>query len=359
MANKSAGDPVWLLEVGAPSTGKSEILRGLFDCKGVHSLGGFTANTFASGFDKGNVGLLETLPKETTLVVKDFGSLLAMRHEDKAVVLQQLREIYDGEYKKEYGNGKVVHWKGRMGLLGASTSAIENYHSVIGELGNRYILYRCGSEDREEIALRALAGEGVEATMREEIAVSFRGALDNTSEARAVDIPQAMPGKLASLANLASQLRSPVSRDSYDKTVNYLPDIEGPARLAKAFAKLGKALAIVRGKLSMTEEEYQAIRRIAEDTIPRKRAMLVGLLLDGEWWRVKTVSKETSLPASTTSYELEDLTLLGILNRDADLEDGQELKQQTPYKYQLKQEIQQLIKGTGMLINRSLKSSKG
>jgi hypothetical protein len=107
-ANKAPGDPVWLLIVGAPSSGKSEILRGLFECEGIHSLGGFTANTFASGYEKGQVGLLETLPKETTLIVKDFGTLLTMRHEDKAMALQQLREIYDGEYKKEYGNGKVV-----------------------------------------------------------------------------------------------------------------------------------------------------------------------------------------------------------------------------------------------------------
>jgi hypothetical protein len=192
IANRADGDPVWVPLVGAPSTGRSEILRGFSGCEGVHPLGGFTANTFASGFEQSKSCLLEVLPDHTTLVIKDFGSLLTMRREDRGLILQQLREIYDGQYRKDYGNGKVVDWKGTMGLLAACTSAIENYHAVIGELGNRYVLYRCelGQEARESVALKALEDEGVEDEMRREIGEAFKNAVENAPDARGVTIPE-------------------------------------------------------------------------------------------------------------------------------------------------------------------------
>ena len=337
VANKAEGDPVWLLLVGAPSTGKSEILRALFDCDGIHPLGGFTANTFASGFEKANVGLLETLPSEITLVIKDFGTLLTMRHEDKALILQQLREIYDGEYKKEYGNGKVVHWKGRMGLLAAVTTAIENYHSVIGELGNRYILYRCEPDGahRQDIAALALNDEGAEVKMRKEIAEAFKQAVNSAPQAKLVTIPDDIKQKLANLADLTSRLRSPVSRNPYDKTVNYQPDIEGPARLAKAFAKLGKGLSAIRGKLQVTSEEYEVIKGVAMDTVSKRRITIVRYLVDKEWRRTKEIASDLAIPQTTATIELEDLSMIGVLDRQPDLKEGEELAQNTPYKWRL------------------------
>ena len=345
VANKAEGDPVWLLLVGAPSTGKSEILRALFGCEGVHPLGGFTANTFASGFEKVKVGLLETLPSEITLIVKDFGTLLSMRHEDKALILQQLREIYDGEYKKEYGNGKVVHWKGRMGLLGAVTTNIENYHSVIGELGNRYIFYRCepNATHRQDIATLALNDEGAESQMRTEIATAFKKVLDNTLQAKLVTIPNEIKQGLARLADLTSRLRSPVSRNPYDKTVNYQPDIEGPARLAKAFAKLGKGLSALRGRLVMTSGEYEVIKRVAMDTVSKRRITIVHYLADKDWRRTKEIASDLAMPQTTTTLELEDLSMIGVLDREPDLKESEELTQNTPYKWQLNQNCRILI----------------
>jgi len=349
VANKAEGDPVWLLLVGAPSTGKSEILRGLFNCNGIHPLGGFTANTFASGFEKVKVGLLETLPKEVTLVVKDFGTLLNMRHEDKAMILQQLREIYDGEYRKDYGNGKVVSWKGRMGLLGAVTTAIENYHSVIGELGNRYILYRCESDNnRGDIASLALNDEGAEQRMREDIATAFKQAVDSAPQAKLVTIPEEIKSKLASLADLTSRLRSPVSWNPYDKTINYEPDIEGPARLAKAFSKLAKGVSAARGKLEMTNDEYELISRVAMDTVPKRRIRILRYLLDNQWHRTKDIASHLDMPQITANRELESLMTIKAIKREPDLEEGQELGQTTPYKWQLRQDITDLIERTGL-----------
>lgn len=344
IANRAKGDPLWLLVVGAPSTGKSEIIRGVFDCGGIHYLGGFTKSTFVSGFEK-HQGLLKTLGSGKTLVVKDFGTLLSMRREDRAEVLQQLREIYDGHYKKEYGNGKVEEWQGSMGLVGCVTSEIERHHGVIGELGNRYVMYRCELEaqDREDMATMALDGEGSEEVMREEIVAAFKQALDKAPRADLVVRPKEIKSQLGSLADLVSRLRSPVSRDSYNKTVNYIPDIEGPSRLVKAFGKLGKGVSTVRGKLSMTDDEYEVVARVGMDTVPRRRLEIVSYLSDREWCRTKEIANALDMPQATATCELEDLMMIGVLRREPDLEEGEELQQTTPYKWLLIDEIRRLM----------------
>ena len=350
VANKAPGDPVWLLLVGPSSSGKSEIIRGLFSCgEHIHPLGGFTANTFMSGFDKKKkAGLLQRLPKVVTLVVKDFGTILVLRHDDKATILQQLREIYDGAYQKEYGNGKVVKWKGRIGLLGAVTTAIEAHHAVIGELGNRYLLYRFRSDtgDRHEVASLAMKDEGLEAIMRDEIADALTAALEDALEPKAVDIPDEIRQKLASLADLVSRLRSPVSRNSYDKTVNYLPDIEGPGRLAKSLAKLGKGLAALRGKVLMTESEYKVVRVVGRDTVPQRRIALIQELLDGKWHSNKKLSLKLNIPQSTLTLALEDMLQIGVLKREVDVEEGKQIKKTTPYKWRLRKSIGELLEAT-------------
>jgi hypothetical protein len=351
IANRADGDPVWVLLVGAPSTGRSEILRGFSGCEGVHPLGGFTANTFASGFEQSKSCLLETLPDHTTLVIKDFGSLLTMRREDRGLVLQQLREIYDGQYRKDYGNGKVVDWKGTMGLLAACTSAIENYHAVIGELGNRYVLYRCelGQEARESVALKALEDEGVEGEMRREMGEAFKNAVENAPDAGGVIIPEPIRNKLASLASLVAQLRSQVSRDPYDKTVNYAPDIEGPARLVKAFGKLGKGLATVRGKTEVTEEEYRVICKVGLDTIPKRRRIVIACLTDLEWKGTKKISNEIDVPTTTVNRELEDLAMLRVVSRELELDEADDVKQTTPYRWRLKDQIATRLTTSGLM----------
>lgn len=350
-ANRADGDPLWVLLVGAPSTGKTEILRGLFNCEGVHPLGGFTANTFASGFERVRAGLLEKLPDHVTLVVKDFGTLFTMRWEERAVILQQLREIYDGYYRKDYGNGKVVEWKGSMGLLAACTSAIENYHAVIGELGNRYILYRCELKDdtRESVAHRALDHEGIEDEMRREIASAYARALAKAPDAGGVRISASIQDKLASLASLVAQLRSQVSRDPYDKTVNYAPDIEGPARLVKAFAKLGKGLAAVRGENEFSEPEYEVVVKVALDTIPRRRCLILASLVDLQWKSTKEVSIRVDIPTSTVNRELEDLAMVKVVSREFDSDDGDRVTQFTPYRWRLKEGIAKGLVTSGLM----------
>ena len=344
-ANKADGDPVWMLIVGAPGAGKSETLRGLFDCKDVYSLSSLTANTFVSGLDKAK-GLLQMLPPAVTLVVKDFGSILTMRPDDKAAVLMQLREIYDGEYKRQFGTDKVVKWTGRMGLLAGVTSSIENHHSAIAELGNRYLMYRCElkEDDRQAVANMAMNGEGTEQLMRAEISQALLAALEHCPKPELVLVPDSLRAKIGALADVVARMRSPVCRNPYDKTVPYDPDIESPARLVKAFIKLAKSVAAVRGKQVVAEDEYLLIKRVGLDSVPRRRSRVVAYMVDRDSKCAKMIASTLNVPAATLNLELEDLMMLSILERQAELGNGGYIHQTTPNEWRLREKVYALIK---------------
>ena len=162
IANQLSADPVWLLIIAPPSTAKTELLTAMGKSEGALLISGFTRSTLVSGLPKKkNIPepSLVTRINGRTLVVKEFGSILSMHPEDQKIVLNQLREIYDGHLHREFGNGKIVYFIGKAGLIGAVTPAYDAHHGVIGSLGDRFILYRHHSPNPEEVGLKSLRGQ--------------------------------------------------------------------------------------------------------------------------------------------------------------------------------------------------------
>ena len=64
-------------------------------------------------------GLLRQIGKFGIVVLKDFGSILAMRPDAKSEILGALREIYDGHWTRVVGSdgGRSLFWQGKLGVL--------------------------------------------------------------------------------------------------------------------------------------------------------------------------------------------------------------------------------------------------
>ena len=124
IANKIGGDPIWLLTIAPPSNAKTEILRAFNDHPDTYFLSSLTASTFISGkkAEKSdpNPSLLFKL-NDKTLILKDFTTILSMRHEQRQEIISQLREIHDGSCSKAFGTGQTIFWKGHVGLIAACT----------------------------------------------------------------------------------------------------------------------------------------------------------------------------------------------------------------------------------------------
>jgi len=346
-ANKLPGDPVWVLIVGPSSSVKSEIIRGLKNTPGVHALSSFTGRTLASGFER-VPSLLDKLNREKIklIALKDFGSILSLYSQEKSEVMQQLREVYDGHYRKEFGNGKVVDWEGRLGFLAGSTPAIDKYAGVISELGDRFMLYRIKVDDREGISKKALGKSGQEENMRKEISSAFAnvGFAVERQGVQEIGCEESLKDRIAALANLTSWCRTPVSRDWRTQAILYHPEPEGPGRLAKSFYKLSQGLSLIRGKANISESEYDVIFKIGRDSVPLQRTQILDHLYgQGDYTSTKQVGLALSLPTSTAQLILEELATLKLVDRVADIKPDEELKQTTPFKWCLMDEVRTLM----------------
>jgi len=270
VANRAIGDPVWLLLVCAPSTGKTEILNATSGLVWVHSVAKVTEASLLSGTSKrerikgATGGILRQVGEFGVLLCKDFTSVLSQNGDARAEAMAALREIYDGRWDRPVGTdgGQVLSWQGKCGLIGAVTPAIDQYGQVISALGDRFVLLRMPDADVDEFGRSALLHGEHERDMRRELATALAGLVEH-ADISGVNRPRSddEQRRLIGLAAYTARARTAVVRDGYRQDVLFLPQVEGPGRLVKAYARLLGALeAIGCG----TEIAWQVLTRIPQ-----------------------------------------------------------------------------------------------
>jgi hypothetical protein len=176
-ANLLPGDPVWLGLIAPPSSAKTEILNSVSSLPYVVQAATLTPAGLLSGTPKkqqhasAKGGLLRQIGAFGIICLKDFGSILSMRPDAKAEALAALREIFDGAWTRVLGTegGRVLEWKGKVGLVFGATGVMDAHHSVISGMGDRFLLNRL-IPDRGQFK-RALSHTGAATKqMRQELA---------------------------------------------------------------------------------------------------------------------------------------------------------------------------------------------
>ncbi len=320
IANKLQGDPVWLFII-APSGGtKTELIRGLSKIERIYTMSNLTAQTFLSGDSKRkDASLLLRIGKDnlTIFVLKDFTTILTMHRDKRHEILAQLREIYDGYYKKEFGTGETKEWRGKIGFIAGVTPVIDYHYSIYQALGERFIQYRLLQPEGFVVAKRAIQNRGKETEMRKEIQEAFANYFAGVEIPKEMPfIPKEMEDKIALLATFGATARSTVIRDSYSREVELIISPEMPTRLAKELTTLMSGFKIINSG-EINEEDYQIIYKITLDGIPQLRNGIISLLdRANDYLETSTVAKTIGYPTSTTRRALEDLAGLKIVERE-------------------------------------------
>jgi hypothetical protein len=319
-AHRLPGDPVWLLMVAPPASLKTEIIALLSAVAGAFPLSELTSKTFASGLTipgQDDPSLLGRLTNEI-LLLKDFTSVLEMRWEERQAILAQLREIFDGRFDKVWGTGKELHWRGRLGFLAGVTPVIDHHHSVMALLGARFILFRPGQPNRQEAAVRAIAnsGRGDEGKTRQHLA-GLVGAFMAALPPLVPTLTETDHQTLATLADYITRARSGVERDGYRRELEYAPAPEMPARFGRQLASLARGLALVRHQATVTEVELKDVTRVALDSIPAVRRVVLKALLEHEGdLSTTTLRQQVQFGTTTVTRALEDLQSLELVTCD-------------------------------------------
>ena len=333
------GGPLWLLLVGAPGSGKTTLLS-LFT-KSDHSitLSKISNRSLLSGHDKVLAGD-DTLDKmkDKLVVIKDIAPIMSSGS-TTSEVLADLRDAYDGHVVKAWGTTVgTKEWRGRFGLIIASTGSIDRDWGKFAELGERFIRVDTLIKNRKALAKAANArtadtGNMVAAleAMGREFFDYYSGKVD-----RVPSISDEVRDLLVMLANVTTHLRSPVSRDRYKKLV-VIPEIEVGTRLAIQLELLVTSMAFLDERPTVElVAGYRLALRVAVDSIPKMRTLILRAILMGQT-READIIRGLLLPKTTLHYELEDLIAIRVLKQ-----------RENSNEYQISDPVLEEMRKTGM-----------
>lgn len=320
IANKLKGDPVWLFVVTAPGGTKTELIRGLKKVEKIYSISDLTPQTFLSGEKNNKTGsLLLRLPFGTILTYKDFTTVLTMHRDKQQAIISQLREIFDGAYRKEFGTGETKDWEGKIGFIAGVTTVIDRHHEIYSVLGERFVQYRPIQPDEIALAKKAMANSGDEVEMREEIQNAIADYISGIQiPEEKITITEELVDRIAHLASFVVKARSGIIRDGYStREIEQIPDPELPTRLSKQLITLASAFSLMSNG-NFTEDNYGLLYKIGLDCIPTKRKLVIEeLIRTKDYTETPDVAVAIGYPTNSTRRILEDLHALQLIDRQS------------------------------------------
>jgi len=323
--------PVWLFVMGASGTGKTSLVGSLLSgFPNYNVLSNLTPHTLLSGLTIGKkkeLGLLQRLGPQILFWISDLSSVTSMREDNRAEVMAQLREIYDGEIHKDYGTGKREDWVGKATVIAGCTPSIERIWSLGKELGERFLILRWRHGSLEELAVAATQIRN-EREMRAETAHLVREWVGDLAALRRtaplMTEAQVRDWHLDRLATMVSKLRVGIVRDRGEKSASHITDIghaEGPGRIINTLTLVASSHAALMGRSELADEDLALARRIARETIPGPRATVISSIAGTDRPQLNThdvwrgcAERGWQVSINTIRFHLEDLSALGIVD---------------------------------------------
>jgi len=310
--------PVWVLLVGPPSSGKTAIFDAFAGQKDVRVVSNLTKAGLLSGSRSRTAeatgGLLPLIGARGVLCLKDVTSLLSQPSDTRGEVFAALREVHDGRYARELGTGRFA-WAEKLGLLGGVTEQIDRHLADIGSMGERMVHYRMRiQDDAARLSMGAIAARNAhhETDVRAELIAgvdAFLAGLAWPDEVEALGHwDQDWLGKLA---DLATRLRTPVTRDWKERLV-LVPETEATPRL------IGMCFALWKGLEACGVPDDECRRVVAEcalGSVQKIRRQIVDLLMSTEKpsWSCQELGYRLGVDHTTIRHFVEELAALHIV----------------------------------------------
>jgi hypothetical protein len=226
-----------------------------------------------------------------------------------------MRELFDGELIRQVGTegGQRLHWRGKIGLLGAVTEAVDVLD--IGLMGERIVYYRLPSIDVEEerrTGLFALKNVGLQQEVRAKIAETVERFFADLVLPDEITLPEgAEQERLVDLATIGTRCRSSVVRDSYRREIDLVPQ---PERVPRLLAQLGQLLSGLLAVGVQHDEAWRIPGKAALDGMTAGRRRVLDTLTGGSLDRAtSTVAGFARLPETTAQRHLEDMAAIGVV----------------------------------------------
>lgn len=317
-AHALPGQPVWVMLVAQPGSGKTELLESLDGLSFVHFVDAVTSHTFISGQIAGakKPGLLQRIGSTGFMIFADFSTVLAMKREDRGNILADMRRIYDGHLKKEFGTetgSENREWRGRITCaVGVTPEGIDRAYAVQQTLGERFAMVRWSRAGGIDAALAAMSQD--RERFREELKAEVHALLKpilmrliELNEIVEPALPFNVRRKIAAIGEFAVRARTHVPRIWNSKEIVSDIEAESATRLPQQLAQLAKGAAHLEGRSVVSESDYALVRRVAMDCMPPTRRKVIEGLLTGV---------PPNMPASSLKYAKEELATVGLIDAE-------------------------------------------
>lgn len=315
------GDPLWGMVIGAPSSGKTETIRGLDHLADhVDDLTAPALLTWQAGRNKQpgrKTGVLTRIGERGFVTVGDFSTILATSDRGgRDQLFSLLRRAYDGSVTRDLASapGPLI-WEGRLTLLAACSPAIDNYASHEAALGPRWVYYRLPRRDtgtKRKTSQKARHSAGQLNAHRAAVA-DLAAVVVKNAQGEQPSLPSAFGHRLDDLAIVACYGRAAVPRNGYgQREIDGMAVIEEPPRLVGQLTMLARGLIA----LGMGEADTLALcRRVAIDSIPEpRRQLLEALADDGARLSVSEAARRAGCHRHVARRSLEDLQAIGLVD---------------------------------------------
>jgi hypothetical protein len=319
---KIKGDPIWLMIIGASSSGKSELINTLIGVDFVHQVSSLTENTFLSGMkakEGKEISLLHKIGKSGVIVMKDYTSILSMKYDRRENIISQMREIYDGYIVKETGNGLSDHWKGKINFIGGVTDSVYIKEGESAGMGRRTINYIMPKQNRKKTLQQARQNTNDIEEKREKI----RSMIKEYVEKKVKNLPTELPKvdnelgeELMLLSDFLTHARTPTERD-YKGELVLVQDLEMPMRVFQQLQSLAQLFQLLNDG-PITDAQKGCLYKISLDSIPKLRRIALKIISSYDSVTTKGLAQFANYPTKTARHWLEDLNVLGIITRTVD-----------------------------------------
>lgn len=323
LATKLPGDSIWLMIVGAPSSGKTEMVNILLGNKHAHQVSTLTENTFLSSMRSHNgkeMSLLHRIGPRGLMIMKDYTSIMSMSTEKREAILAQLREIFDGFFKKESGNGVNVEWKGKINAIFCVTDAIYTKGGESAAMGRRSMMYELPAlEDDMKIEMgrtRNKLNKNIN-DIRQEIQDATKEFIEYKLENLPEEMPVLTPDveeELLQMSLLVTKARTAVERD-WRGTLIDINESEGITRFNSQITKTLEVMLYIGNKQELDKEYLSFGFKTGLDSIPRTRRRALMVLSEYRAVTARGAAMATGMTTEAMKMALEELTAHRLVER--------------------------------------------
>lgn len=281
-ASSQWGDanPIWLMLVGAPSTNKTTTVSLFKGDDHIHMIDTMTGNPFVSGQSaKDNPQDLLPMLDKKCFIIKEYGAFFSMADDRVKSLIGEMTAIYDGSYAKHSPMRGTTEFESYFSHIGCVTpEALAKRERYMKQIGARFLMFHLPEKSKAEVK-NALENFWDNSFNRKKLNIELKlmtkAFLDNMRSSipqiPSIEIHPTYQEYLSDAAKFMAHCRGIISTNTevcYERgtrtTEQVMIDkqVEAPWRALSQLKKLAECLAIVDGRLEVTEDDLKIIRDV-------------------------------------------------------------------------------------------------